>query len=75
MSPTLMQFGMTTHAEIEVRNAEGELVDRSASETEETVEVDLDDMRRAVERRGLSDSDLERLGFTDEQIRQIRSDT
>lgn len=70
----VMSFGLTAHAEAEVRNAAGEVVDRPSftSETEQ-VTVAVDALREAVERRRLTDTDLAALGFTADQITTIRS--
>ena len=69
----VMSFGLTAHAEGEVRNAAGEVVDRPSftSDTEQ-VTVAVDALREAIERRGLTDADLAALGFTTDQITTVR---
>lgn len=68
-----MTFGLTARAEGEVRNAAGDVVDRPIAENTHEVTVAVDELRRAVEARGLTDDDLTALGFTAEQITTIRS--
>lgn len=70
-----MQFALTGIATGEVRDAEGNLLSTEQATHVEPVEVDLDELRDAVTRRNLTDEQLRELGFTDDHIAQIRSDS
>ena len=51
------------------------LVEATENVETENVEVDLDDLKEAVERRGLTDDQLREIGLDDTTINTIRSES
>ena len=51
------------------------LVEATEDIQTEGIEVGIDDLKQAVERRGLTDDELRELGFTEDIINTIRSES